>query len=318
MYTLSLEILNKCNMNCSYCYLGEKTNKIMDEWIAHQAIDIAIHEAKKQKDKSLLIYFIGGEPLLVFDYLCELVDYAELCAHENGLKVLFSTTTNATLLDDRIIEYIISKNFNLKISLDGNKEANDINRTFYNGDGSYEVITSKLHYIKKYESIIQRKVRVAQVIDPTNVSNYYNGFVNLHNLGFTCIETAANAYANWSMAEYIILKEQLFQTCEYYLGLLRRGTNLFWKLYLDSIYYFIYKNANFYQCRAGMRSVYVDVDGTIYPCQAHKDLSIGIVSTGLQPSIIRMFVATEDNENSKCSKCPIKESCAAYDYIMLN
>ena len=62
MYTLSLEIINKCNLNCTYCYLGEKKNTYMSLETAQKAIDIAVHEANKQHDRTLMVYFIGGEP----------------------------------------------------------------------------------------------------------------------------------------------------------------------------------------------------------------------------------------------------------------
>ncbi|WP_173751627.1 4Fe-4S cluster-binding domain-containing protein, partial [Blautia wexlerae] len=66
MYTLSLEIINKCNLNCTYCYLGEKKNTYMSLGTAQKAIDIAVHEANKQHDRTLMVYFIGGEPLMAF------------------------------------------------------------------------------------------------------------------------------------------------------------------------------------------------------------------------------------------------------------
>ena len=66
MYTLSLEIINKCNLNCTYCYLGEKKNTYMSLETAQKAIDIAVHEANKQYDRTLMVYFIGGEPLICY------------------------------------------------------------------------------------------------------------------------------------------------------------------------------------------------------------------------------------------------------------
>lgn len=68
MYTLSLEIINKCNLNCTYCYLGEKKNTYMSLETAQKAIDIAVHEANKQHDRTLMVYFIGGEPLILSIY----------------------------------------------------------------------------------------------------------------------------------------------------------------------------------------------------------------------------------------------------------
>ena len=78
MYTLSLEIINKCNLNCTYCYLGEKKNNIHEFRNGlKKAIDIAVHEANKQHDRTLMVYFIGGEPLMAFNLMKDVVDYAK-------------------------------------------------------------------------------------------------------------------------------------------------------------------------------------------------------------------------------------------------
>lgn len=89
MYNLSLEIINDCNLNCSYCYLGDKKGMIMDYNIAKASIDMAVHEAKKQYDKSLHVYFIGGEPLLIFKHMKELVKYIKKVCKDNNLNFFF-------------------------------------------------------------------------------------------------------------------------------------------------------------------------------------------------------------------------------------
>lgn len=99
MYTLSLEIINKCNLNCTYCYLGEKKNTYMSLETAQKAIDIAVHEANKQHDRTLMVYFIGGEPLMAFNLMKDVVDYAKKKCQETNLICKFSTTINGTLFE---------------------------------------------------------------------------------------------------------------------------------------------------------------------------------------------------------------------------
>lgn len=83
MYTLSLEVINKCNLNCSYCYLGEKKNTYMSIETAKKAINIAVHEAKKQYDRTLTVYFIGGEPLMAYDTVLLTQNIQSSCDHDN-------------------------------------------------------------------------------------------------------------------------------------------------------------------------------------------------------------------------------------------
>lgn len=87
MYTLSLEIINKCNLNCTYCYLGEKKNTYMSLETAQKAIDIAVHEANKQHDRTLMVYFIGGEPLMAFNLMKDAVDYTKKKMPGNKLSM---------------------------------------------------------------------------------------------------------------------------------------------------------------------------------------------------------------------------------------
>ena len=77
MYSLTLEITKRCNLNCSYCYVENKEKVNMKWKTAQLAIDIAMREAIKQKDKTLSVYFIGGEPLLAFGLLKEIIFYIE-------------------------------------------------------------------------------------------------------------------------------------------------------------------------------------------------------------------------------------------------
>ena len=119
MYTLSLEIINKCNLNCTYCYLGEKKNTYMSVESAKKAVDIAVHEAQKQYDKTLIVYFIGGEPLMAFETMKSIVDYANGIGEKNGLKVKFSTTINGTLITRENVEFFIKNDFEpFGVSLD--------------------------------------------------------------------------------------------------------------------------------------------------------------------------------------------------------
>lgn len=76
MYTLSLEIINKCNLNCTYCYLGEKKNTYMSLETAQKVIDIAVHEANKQHDRTLMVYFIGEDQE---DTMCKECQYIRHC-----------------------------------------------------------------------------------------------------------------------------------------------------------------------------------------------------------------------------------------------
>lgn len=121
MYNLTLEINQICNLKCRYCYLGDQNGKRMNIETAKLAINMALDIVAKQKKKILYVNFVGGEVLLDFEMVKNVVKFMEEHNNIQNVKIVYSITTNATLLSEEIIDYICDKNFNVKISLDGKK-----------------------------------------------------------------------------------------------------------------------------------------------------------------------------------------------------
>lgn len=318
MYTLSLEIINACNLNCKYCYLGEKKNKKMMEDIAKSAMDIAIHESKKQSDKTLIVYFIGGEPLLAFDLLKFCVGYILEKCDNNGLIALFSTTTNGTLLDQEKVNFLIKHNFDLKISIDGTEDSHDLNRKYYNHQGSYKDIVSKLPLIREYEKATGKLCHGANVITPSNCSLLYENMRHLSDMGFKIVESAIDIYSEWSEEHFCSACNQMEKAFAYYSGIKSKGEKVFWKYFEDRIEN-LYTAVNFFGCKAGLISIYITADGNIYPCtEIDGEVMIGNVAEGLNVDKIRSFMRCNHSKNDACMKCPEINHCKACGCIMNN
>lgn len=318
MYTLSLEIINECNLNCKYCYLGEKKNKKMTEDTAKSAMDIAIHEAKKQNDKSLIVYFIGGEPVLAFDLLKFCVEYTIKKCHENGLTPSFSTTTNGTLLDRDKINFLIKHTFDLKISIDGIEDSHDLNRKYYNNQGSYKDILSKLPLIWEYEKATGKICHAANVITPNNCNLFYDNIRHLTDIGFRIVESAVDIYSEWSEENFDVICKQMEEAFANYCGRKSKGEKISWKYFEDRIEN-LYTSVVFFGCKAGLISIYVTAEGNIYPCtEIDENVMIGNVFEGLDVGRIRSFVRCNHSENDECINCPEVSHCKACGCIMNN
>ena len=137
MYTITLEVNQICNLRCNYCYLGKKTNQKMTEEIAYKGLEIAFLNAVKHKDRRLWVDFVGGEALLSFSFLKQLVKYIERQALERDIFVTYSITTNGTILNEEILEWLIRYKIHLKVSIDGDEETHNRNRKWIDGVGSY-------------------------------------------------------------------------------------------------------------------------------------------------------------------------------------
>lgn len=142
---LCLHIAHTCNLNCSYCfasqgkYHGERA--VMSFEVGKRALDFLIENSGTRHN--LEVDFFGGEPLINFDVVKQLVAYARSIEKEKGKNFRFTLTTNGVLVDDDVIEFANRECSNVVLSLDGRKEIHDRYRVDYAGNGSWDKIVPK-------------------------------------------------------------------------------------------------------------------------------------------------------------------------------
>ena len=142
---LCLHIAHTCNLNCSYCfasqgkYHGERA--VMSFEVGKRALDFLIENSGTRHN--LEVDFFGGEPLMNFDVVKELVAYARSIEKEKGKNFRFTLTTNGMLIDDDVIDFANRECSNVVLSLDGRKEIHDRFRVDYAGNGSFDKIVPK-------------------------------------------------------------------------------------------------------------------------------------------------------------------------------
>jgi uncharacterized protein len=145
-----LNLTNQCNLACGYCYeySADKISKTdgkpkyMGMDVSQSAIDMLIKESAERP--SIHVTFFGGETLMNFPLLSETVRYAKEKSAEAGKNVEFSLTTNATLITERIADFLAEHRIGVTVSIDGDQELNDKMRVFHDGRGSYNVIVPKI------------------------------------------------------------------------------------------------------------------------------------------------------------------------------
>ncbi len=142
---LCLHIAHTCNLNCSYCfasqgkYHGERA--IMSYEVGKRALDFLVENSGTRKN--LEVDFFGGEPLMNFDVVKQLVAYARSIEKAKGKNFRFTLTTNGILVDDDVIDWANRECSNVVLSLDGRKEIHDRYRVDYAGNGSWDKIVPK-------------------------------------------------------------------------------------------------------------------------------------------------------------------------------
>ena len=142
---LCLHVAHTCNLNCSYCFASQGKyhgdRAVMSYEVGKQALDFLI--ANSGTRRNLEVDFFGGEPLMNFQVVKDLVAYARSIEKEKGKNFRFTLTTNGVLVDDDVIEWANRECSNVVLSLDGRKEIHDRFRVDYAGNGSWEKIVPK-------------------------------------------------------------------------------------------------------------------------------------------------------------------------------
>ena len=180
---LCLHIAHTCNLNCSYCfasqgkYQGERA--LMSFETGKQAFDFLI--ANSGSRRNLEVDFFGGEPLMNFDVVKQLVAYARRIEKQAGKNFRFTLTTNGILLDDDVIDFLNKEMSNVVLSLDGRKEVNDHFRKDYSGRGSYDTI------VPKFKRLVEKREGKNYYVRGTFTHNnvdFTKDILHMHDLGF--------------------------------------------------------------------------------------------------------------------------------------
>ena len=169
---LCLHIAHDCNLACRYCFAEEGEYKgrraLMSAEVGKKALDFLVENSGNRRN--LEVDFFGGEPLMNFDVVKEIVAYGRSLEETHDKKFRFTLTTNGVLLNDDIMEFANKEMDNVVLSVDGRKEVHDYMRPFRNGKGSYDFIIDKF---KKFA-------------DSRNQQKYYvRGTFTHHNLDFS-------------------------------------------------------------------------------------------------------------------------------------
>lgn len=170
--SMCLNVAHDCNLRCEYCFAAKgdfgRGRMLMPFEVGKRAIDFLIEQSEGRHN--LELDFFGGEPLMNFDVVKQVVDYARSIEKQHNKNFRFTITTNGMLLTDDKIEYINREMSNVVLSLDGRKEINDLLRVRTDGLGSYDRI------VPNYQKLVSTR---------GDKDYYVRGTFTTHNLDFS-------------------------------------------------------------------------------------------------------------------------------------
>jgi uncharacterized protein len=314
---LCLHVAHDCNLRCPYCfgdtgeYCGERG--LMTKEVGRAAIDFMLANCAPRN--LCEIDFFGGEPLLNFELIKELVAYAREEGAKYGKELMFTVTTNGVLLNEDVCSYLNANRIKVVLSIDGRKEVHDRMRFFPGGKGSYNHILPRLQAMAAARSEEDCVIRGTFTRHNTD---FLADILHLVDQGFTylSLEPVVAKEASYGLRESdlpVIFNEyeRLAQT---YIQRHREG-NPFRFFHFD-----VYLNQGpclakrIAGCGAGHEYFAVTPTGGIYPCHqfvGRKEFLLGDVWQGIRRTdICTDFQAAHVYNKEECCSCWARFFCS--------
>ncbi|WP_313562016.1 Cys-rich peptide radical SAM maturase CcpM [Ruminiclostridium cellobioparum] len=327
---ITIQLTQQCNLRCKYCvYSGDYINrthssKRMSFEIAKKGIDFLIGHSKDCDHIS--VGFYGGEPLLEFELLKKCIEYTE--ERVEGKDVLFTLTTNATLLNNEIIEYFQEHKVSLIISLDGPKQVHDKNRRFaFNNCGTFDKVIGNLKEIENaYPEYLKDKISFNVVLDRENDFGCINDFFTDYEIikdanirsqtiddRYTDMEIkhTADFDSKFNYELFKILLHKLDRLDEKYVSRLI-------KQYDEGVLKRTYNNLSIRNklpdkahhsgpCIPGVNRLFLTCEGELMPCERVSESSdlmkIGSIDLGFNVEKIRELLNIGKLTEDRCKEC---------------
>ncbi|WP_297435959.1 radical SAM protein [Thermococcus sp.] len=307
--SLSLNVMEDCNFECVYCYGDGGTyhtpNTRMSPEVGKRAIDLLMREGKNVVN----LQFFGGEPLLNFPLIRELVHYAKGKAEEYGKTVTFSITTNGYLITDKVIDFFLENNFTVTLSFDGPREVQNHNRPLRGGFPTFDVV------VKNARKMLERgvKVSVRATILPEQIGRYYEIYRFFVDFGFRSVHLEPATTSTPLTKEHAKLIESALEKIakdelEHY----KEKGIVYTKLreMVHMIYSGTYRH---YPCGVARSYFGVSADGKMYPCHRFfgmEEFVVGHVDDfRWENEFIQKILRHTVDRRPNCSNCPIRAYC---------
>lgn len=304
----TLILTDKCNLACNYCY-STKKNATMGISTAQRIVDFVLTSA--QKDERIQIGFFGGEPLLEFDLMKEIIMMIKLHKSFKAGQTSFSITTNGTILNEEITNFFVENNITPNISCDGPPEIQDLNRHFPDGRGTSALVESNIKNAVKLFPLLP----VNAVYSPNTLRALPSVVKYLTSIGIRNIFLSANITAKWTQAEANMLPELYDRIGKLYADFYSKGHPIHVNLIDDKIAVIMrggYTSTE--RCRMGRGELAFSTSGKIYPCERLVDSSnsaahcIGDLGGKFSVNRRRRPISSVAM-NGECLTCGLREYC---------
>ena len=315
---LCLHVSHACNLTCSYCFAGQGRyhgkSALMSFEVGRRALDFLIENSGGRRN--LEVDFFGGEPLLNFDVVKQLVAYARSVEKEHNKNFRFTLTTNGVDIDDDVIEFANREMSNVVLSLDGRKEVHDRFRVDAAGRGSYDVI------VPKFQKLVQARGGKQYYMRGTfthHNPDFLEDIKAMLDLGFTELSMepvvcAPDSPSALTEEDKPVVYKQYEDLAKLMISRRKEGRPFTFYHYMIDLQGgpCIYKRIS--GCGSGTEYMAVTPQGDLYPCHqfvGEEKFRLGNVRDGVTNTAVRdEFAACNVYAREECRNCWARLYCA--------
>ena len=311
-------VSHDCNLRCSYCFAstgnfgGQRLNMGFD--VGKDAVDFLIQNSGNRKN--IEVDFFGGEPMLNFDVVKQIVEYTRGIEKEFNKNFRFTITTNALHLDDEKIDYINANMANVVLSIDGRKEINDAMRKRIDGKGSYDKVLENIKRLvekRGYKDYYVRGTFTKKNLD------FFNDVMHLVDQGFDQVSVEPVVAGKGTGYEITlddidILKLEYEKLAKEYVIRAKSGKGFVFFHFLLDLAGGPCVSKRLRGCGSGSEYISVTPKGDIYPCHqfvGDKNFKLGNVKDGiLNKALQEKFKKSNVYTRQACRSCWAKFYCS--------
>ena len=308
-FTLSLT--HRCNLSCRYCYAGRKFKRDMSLNTAQRIVDFATNLTPQ--GQRIELGFFGGEPFLCFDLMRQIVSYIGKKERETGKFVSINVTSNGTIINQPIINFLKENNIDLCISIDGPAHIHDLNRVYRDGRGSFKIVVRNLRNVIEQLSHLQ----VNAVYGPDTIDFLPETVSFFIQLGVPTVHLNPNICAIWPEEMYAKFEKIYAQIADFYIKSYQNGQEVAINLIDSKIILFLkggYEAID--MCGMGEREWGFAPSGNIYPCERfigeddnNSPFCLGNIHTALDHGRLSSLLKQRGNCNKECESCVLRKYC---------
>lgn len=316
-------VTKDCQLACKYCYLiGKNTNERMEWSVAKKMLDFLFYNHEYFNEDSIVLDFIGGEPLIEVDLIDRICDYFKKQAfsleHKWFNSYRINVSTNGLNYNSKKVQSFIKKNhrhLSIGITIDGDKYKHNLNRIYKSdGHGSYDSVARNIPLWLKQFPQAGTKVTISS----EDLPYVKNSIIHLFKLGIHEVNVNCVFENVWKEGDDMVFESQLIMLADEIIDN-RWYTDYFCSFFSERIGHPLAFADNSNWCGCG-RMIAVDAHGFLYPCTRFAKFSlrekkpriIGTLENGIKKNLIRPFRTLDRISQSRpeCIDCEVASGCA--------